>query len=151
MRVLVTYFFSSGPLDDSASHVEIPPVKSVRKLIARTGARGHATFGGCLSPDASGFPARAMAKTRAGDWRDAAQVRQWAKSVAAQLQVRGDWHDGLTGVVVEAADDRHVRIGAGDGADPGQVLQAAQAAGPVVRFSFEPPSLAEMFQEAIAR
>ena len=52
----------------------------------RTGARGHATFGGRLSPDASGFPASAMAKKQAGDWRDPAQVRAWALLIARQLQ-----------------------------------------------------------------
>jgi len=51
----------------------------------RVNARGHVTFGGRLSPDAKGFPASAMAKKHGGDWRDAAQVRQWARSVAAEL------------------------------------------------------------------
>lgn len=83
-----TYFFSSGPLDDSASKKEIPPVKGVSNLMQRVGARGHATFGGRLAPDAKGFPASAMAKKNAGDWRDAGQVQKWAHAVAAQL--RGD-------------------------------------------------------------
>jgi menaquinone-dependent protoporphyrinogen oxidase len=38
-----------------------------------------------LAPDAKGFPASAMAKTQAGDWRDPDQVRQWAKQIAATL------------------------------------------------------------------
>jgi menaquinone-dependent protoporphyrinogen oxidase len=88
LRQRPTYFFSSGPLDDSADRGEIPPVKSVRALMARTGARGHVTFGGRLAPDAKGFPASAMAKKQAGDWRDPAQVRQWTQAIAAQL--RGD-------------------------------------------------------------
>ena len=58
----------------------------------RTGARGHITFGGRLSPDASGFPASAMAKKHAGDWRDRAQVRQWARTVASQLSASAPQH-----------------------------------------------------------
>ncbi len=79
------YFFSSGPLDDSAANGEIPPVKGVTALMERVGARGHLTFGGRLSQYARGFPASAMAKKSAGDWRDYAQVRAWAHSVAAEL------------------------------------------------------------------
>ncbi len=85
LRQRPTYFFSSGPLDDSASRGDIPPVKGVQALMERTGARGHVTFGGRLSPDAKGFPASAMAKKLAGDWRDPAHVRQWTRSIAAQL------------------------------------------------------------------
>jgi hypothetical protein len=31
------------------------------------------------------------------------------------------------------------------------VLRAAQAAGPLLRFDFQPPTLEEMFREAISR
>jgi menaquinone-dependent protoporphyrinogen oxidase len=86
LRQRPTYFFSSGPLDDSAARADIPPVKGVQALMERTGARGHITFGGRLLPDAKGFPATAMAKKQAGDWRDPAQVRQWTQTVAAQLR-----------------------------------------------------------------
>jgi menaquinone-dependent protoporphyrinogen oxidase len=85
LRQRPTYFFSSGPLDDSASSNDIAPVAGVKSLMERTGARGHATFGGRLSPDARGFPASAMAKKHSGDWRDSAQVRTWALKVAQQL------------------------------------------------------------------
>lgn len=81
-----TYFFSSGPLDDSAASGEIEPVPGVRKLMARVGARGHVTFGGRLEPDAKGFPASAMARTHAGDWRHPDQAREWAHEVAASLR-----------------------------------------------------------------
>ena len=86
LRQRPTYFFSSGPLDDSASRADIPPVKGVKALMDRTGARGHVTFGGRLSPYARGFPASAMAKKQSGDWRDPAQVRDWARIVASQLR-----------------------------------------------------------------
>jgi menaquinone-dependent protoporphyrinogen oxidase len=85
LRQRPTYFFSSGPLDDSATHKEIPPVRRVRALMKRVGARGHITFGGRLRPDATGFPARAMAKEHSGDWRDPAQVRSWAQTIASEL------------------------------------------------------------------
>jgi menaquinone-dependent protoporphyrinogen oxidase len=86
LKALPTWFFSSGPLDDSAAGQVIPPVKGVEELMRRVGARGHATFGGRLAADAKGFPASAMAKTRAGDGRDPAAVRTWAHQVAQQLQ-----------------------------------------------------------------
>ena len=62
LRERPVFFFSSGPLDDSATKKDIPPVKRVQALMERVGARGHVTFGGRLSPDAKGFPASAMAK-----------------------------------------------------------------------------------------
>jgi len=86
LRRRPTYFFSSGPLDASATTKQIPPVRGVQTLMKRVGARGHVTFGGRLLPDAKGFPASAMAKKQAGDWRDAAQVRDWVRSVAADLR-----------------------------------------------------------------
>lgn len=90
LRQRPTYFFSSGPLDDSASSSDIPPVKGVQALMDKIGARGHATFGGRLAPYARGFPASAMAKKQAGDWRDPRRVREWTATIAAQL------HDDAT-------------------------------------------------------
>jgi menaquinone-dependent protoporphyrinogen oxidase len=58
----------------------------------RTGARGHVTFGGRLLPDATGFPASAKAKTKAGDWRGRARIHAWATNVAAEP--RGAAHPG---------------------------------------------------------
>jgi len=81
-----TYFFSSGPLDESAARDEIPPVPSVAALMDQVAARGHVTFGGRLDEHARGFLASAMAKRQAGDWRDSAQVRRWAKTIAAELR-----------------------------------------------------------------
>jgi menaquinone-dependent protoporphyrinogen oxidase len=92
LRQRPTYFFSSGPLDDSALSSEIPPVKGVQALMERTGARGHITFGGRLAPDAKGFPASAMAKKQAGDWRNADQVRRWTQTIAIQLRADAAQH-----------------------------------------------------------
>jgi menaquinone-dependent protoporphyrinogen oxidase len=92
IRQRPAYFFSSGPLDDSAGRGGIPPVKGVEALMEKAGVREHITFGGRLRPDAKGFPASAMAKKRAGDWRDAGHVKQWTQTIASQLrgEVRQD-------------------------------------------------------------
>jgi menaquinone-dependent protoporphyrinogen oxidase len=80
------WFFSSGPIGESATGMhDVPPVGQVRKLMERVGARGHTTFGGRLSPDAQGFPARAMAEKMAGDWRDEETVKLWVKDLTTEL------------------------------------------------------------------
>lgn len=85
---LPVWLVSSGPLDDSAEQRDIPPTTQVAKLANRIGARGHVTFGGRLSPDARGFPASAMAKTHAGDWRDETHIQRWVDSLVAELESR---------------------------------------------------------------
>ncbi|MBT8197614.1 MAG: flavodoxin domain-containing protein [Acidimicrobiia bacterium] len=80
------WFFSSGPLDDSAEVEDIPETEPVHKLMELVGARGHETFGGALPVDADWFPASAMAKDKAGDWRDEAHIRGWAKKLAVNLR-----------------------------------------------------------------
>ena len=96
LRQRPTYFFSSGPLDDSASQASIPEVKGVHALMRRVNARDHVTFGGRLAPDAEGFPASAIAKKKAGDWRDPTQVKAWVHGIAAQLDP-GDGPSGRPG------------------------------------------------------
>jgi len=85
LRTLPVWLVSSGPLDDSATGRDIPPVKHVARVMAETGARGHVTFGGRLAADAKGFPASAIAKKSAGDWRDRDHVHRWASAVAGDL------------------------------------------------------------------
>lgn len=85
LRARDVWMFSSGPLDDSAVRTEIPPPPRVRALMERTHARDHHMFGGRLASDAKGFPASAMAKTHAGDWRDWDRVQGWAHSIADTL------------------------------------------------------------------
>lgn len=85
LRDVPVWFFSSGPLDDSAEHKTIAPTRQVSVLMQRVGAQGHATFGGRLAPDAHGFPASAMAKKHAGDWRQPERVRAWASEIARAL------------------------------------------------------------------
>jgi menaquinone-dependent protoporphyrinogen oxidase len=86
LRTRPVFFFSSGPLDDSATQKAIPPTRQVRGLMARVAAVDHTTFGGRLAEDAPGFMAHAMAKEHAGDWRDSAQVEAWAERVASYLR-----------------------------------------------------------------
>ncbi len=85
LREMPVWFFSSGPLDASATERDIPPVGQVRSLMDRVDARGHATFGGRLAADAKGFPASAMAKKSAGDWRDPEHIRHWAEDIGNVL------------------------------------------------------------------
>ena len=94
LRVRTVWLVSSGPLDDSAAAGQLPSVPTVARLAALVGARGMQTFGGRLAADATGFPAKAMAKTRAGDWRDAGNVERFAADVAAELG-RGSEPDRL--------------------------------------------------------
>jgi menaquinone-dependent protoporphyrinogen oxidase len=84
LRERPVWLFSSGPLNGAAAE-EIPPVPQVQELLERVGARGHVTFGGRLPADVKGFPASAMAKSHAGDWRDPEQIRGWADGVAMEL------------------------------------------------------------------
>ncbi|HEY3508322.1 MULTISPECIES: ABC transporter ATP-binding protein [Kribbella] len=61
------------------------------------------------------------------------------------------WADDLDGITVERADDRHAQLRLDAGSDPDDVLQAARTAGSVLRFDYEPPSLEELFREAVGR
>lgn len=80
-----TWLFSSGPLDDSADLEPLSPPRWLRGLGARIGALGHEMFGGRLEADVQGFPAAAMAKQHAGDWRNPARIRAWANELADDL------------------------------------------------------------------
>jgi menaquinone-dependent protoporphyrinogen oxidase len=85
LRARPVWMFSSGPLDDSANQRELEAVPTVQRLLAHVGARGHVTFGGRLTADATGLFASAMAKKMAGDWRDWTRVDAWAGSIATAL------------------------------------------------------------------
>ncbi|RKH18513.1 flavodoxin [Corallococcus sp. CA047B] len=90
LRERPTWFFSSGPLDASAADGDLPPTSQVRALMEQVRASGHMSFGGRLEADARGFLARSMAREHAGDWRDMAQIRCWAASLAEALALSGD-------------------------------------------------------------
>ena len=86
LATLPVWLVATGPLDGSAAAGQIPPVSHVKDAAARIGARGVQTFGGRLEPDATGFPASAMAKTQAGDWRDPEHVARWVDEVDSELR-----------------------------------------------------------------
>ena len=88
LRGRPVWMFSSGPLDDSAETSEIPPTGPVAKAMVRAGARGHETFGGSLSPETHGFPAAALAKSHAGDFRSEEHVRRWVHGVVEELRAQ---------------------------------------------------------------
>lgn len=80
------WFFSSGPLDASASHRDIPPVPWVNRAMARLGVREHVTFGGCLEEGAKGRVAAMILKSgKGGDFRDFDAIEAWAAGVAGAL------------------------------------------------------------------
>ena len=84
------WLFSSGPLDPSASERDIPPVPGVKRAMDRVDAEGHITFGGCLLEGARGRVARMILRSgKGGDFRDFAQIEDWARSVAADLTAEG--------------------------------------------------------------
>jgi menaquinone-dependent protoporphyrinogen oxidase len=85
LSTIPVWLFSSGPLDGSATRAEILPARGVAALAERIGARGHATFGGCLTPASRGWLARRMAATAGGDFRDQDQIIDWAANVAEEL------------------------------------------------------------------
>ncbi|MEU6064473.1 MULTISPECIES: flavodoxin domain-containing protein [Streptomyces] len=80
------WFFSSGPLDASASERDIPPVPGVRRAMTRLDVREHVTFGGCLEDGAKGRMARMILRSgKGGDFRDFAAIEAWAAHVADEL------------------------------------------------------------------
>lgn len=87
LREMPVWFFSSGPLDFSASEETIPATPQVRGLMDTVGARGHATFGGRLASDRSGFIAKAMIRNgKGGDFRRNGEIEDWARGVAGELE-----------------------------------------------------------------
>jgi len=80
------WFFSSGPLDATASERGIPPVPGVRRAMVRLDAKEHITFGGCLEEGAKGRIARMIVSSgKGGDFRDFGQIESWATGIGAQL------------------------------------------------------------------
>jgi len=81
------WFFSSGPLDPSASEREIPPVSGVEKAMVRLDAREHVTFGGCLVEGAKGWVARMILRSgKGGDFRDFDRIKEWAVRIGHELR-----------------------------------------------------------------
>jgi ABC-2 type transport system ATP-binding protein len=59
------------------------------------------------------------------------------------------WAEGLPGTeIVEHAGPR-IRLAASDGVDLEDLVRRAVSAGEVTQFAFEPPTLSEVFREAV--
>jgi ABC-2 type transport system ATP-binding protein len=72
------------------------------------------------------------------------------------VEVRGEaaaepWHRAVAGAEVVEEHQRSVRLRVDAKSEPGAILAAASAAGHVDGFRFEPPSLADLFVEAVRR
>ena len=87
LKIVPVWFFSSGPLDDSARAGDLAPAPSVAKLAREVEVSGHMTFGGYLDEHPKGFIARQMARKYAGDWRDPEQVTEWVRLICRHVQV----------------------------------------------------------------
>ena len=59
------------------------------------------------------------------------------------------WADDLAGIELVERSGSRLRLAAGDDADLEGLARRAMAAGKVTQFSFEPPSLSEVFREAV--
>lgn len=80
------WFFSSGPLDASASERDIPPVHGVQRAMIRLDVRDHVTFGGCLEEGAKGRIAGMILRSgKGGDFRDFGVIEAWAQDIADAL------------------------------------------------------------------
>ncbi|MFG2309220.1 flavodoxin domain-containing protein [Streptomyces sp. NPDC048566] len=87
LAAMPVWFFSSGPLDATASRREIPPVRGVRRAMERLGVTEHVTFGGCLEEGATGFIARRIVSSgKGGDFRDFARIEAWAAGIGTALE-----------------------------------------------------------------
>jgi ABC-2 type transport system ATP-binding protein len=69
-----------------------------------------------------------------------------------EVEVEGNanrWLEGCPGLTVEEAEGDRVRLVVPADVDLGELLATASAAGPVRRFSFQPPTLSELFLELV--
>jgi menaquinone-dependent protoporphyrinogen oxidase len=80
------WLFSSGPVGEPAKPADNPV--DVTKIVQATKARDHQIFTGKLIKKHLSFPDRAMAsaiRAQEGDFRNWAQIRAWAISIADTL------------------------------------------------------------------
>jgi menaquinone-dependent protoporphyrinogen oxidase len=85
LRAINVWFFSSGPLDDTARSGSLAPIAHVQQLARRADIRGHMTFGGVLEATSKGRLASLLAWGKPGDFRDPTHVAEWIEHVATRL------------------------------------------------------------------
>jgi menaquinone-dependent protoporphyrinogen oxidase len=98
LRRLPVWFFSSGPLDDSARSGALAPVPQVNALAREIEIRGHMTFGGLLDKRPSGLLGL-FAYGEEGDFRDRHHVVEWVERIAEDLSRE---HESMIRVVDSA-------------------------------------------------
>ena len=96
--------------------------------------KGRVVLAGRLSELRAGTPRRCLEVTLADDAGD----RWWER-----------WSPALPGAQVVDGDARRVRLTVDRSVDLEKVLTEARSTAEVVRFGFEPPSLSEIFREAV--
>jgi len=96
--------------------------------------KGRVVLAGRLSELRARAPRRRLEVTLADD----AGERWWER-----------WSPALPGVHVVDGDARRVRLTVDRSVDLGKVLAEARSTAGLVRFDFEPPSLSEIFREAV--
>jgi ABC-2 type transport system ATP-binding protein len=67
------------------------------------------------------------------------------------VDTEDEWWRPLPGVTVVAADGHNVRLEVARDVDVGAAFRLAESSGTVGHFSFEPPTLSEVFREAVNR
>jgi menaquinone-dependent protoporphyrinogen oxidase len=85
LQRLPVWFFSSGPLDDSARSGALAAVPQVSTLAREIDIRGHMTFGGLLDKRPTGVLAM-FAYGQEGDFRDRRHVGEWVERIATELK-----------------------------------------------------------------
>jgi menaquinone-dependent protoporphyrinogen oxidase len=95
------WLFSSGPLDHRLGASDMPITPNAASITADLAPRGHRTFGGRLDPGTPGLDPRVLATHPVGDFRDWAAIRDWAASIARDLDALAAAPD----VVVRAEGD----------------------------------------------
>ena len=83
------WLFSSGPVGDPPKPAEDPV--DVAEVVAATGAHEHRVFAGKLIRRQLAFPERAIVsalRVPDGDFRDWAEITEWAGAIATALRSR---------------------------------------------------------------
>jgi len=62
-----------------------------------------------------------------------------------------DWHNGIPGVDVITSNRNLVRLRVAAGSDPTHLLDIARMHGTISEFAFAPPTLSEVFREAVGQ